>query len=159
VVNDNSAQKPIQSSSHLLRESNKNGHEGISSLPTEETLPLPRVEQSHKIIPLPRHTIVQSKIVQDKRDNLKFITSKMIDNAVAPVDNEIAIITILPEKKKLKVVHINELGDPVTVSPNIAKSHEHRSLVKFINREINTSLPSSGNTGFNIFKTKAPPSN
>ena len=83
----------------------------------------------------------------------------MIDNALAPVDNEIAIITILPEKKKLKVVHINELGDPVTVSPNIAKSHEHRSLVKFINREINTSLPSSGNTGFNIFKTKAPPSN
>ena len=63
----------------------------------------------------------------------------MTDNAVAPVDTAIAIVTILPEKKKLKVVHINELGDPVTVSPNIARNSRTPFFqVKFINQEINT---------------------
>jgi len=59
------------------------------------------------------------------------------------------------------VVHINELGDPVTEIPNVVRNYEHHSFqVKLLNQEVYTSPSSySGNTGFNIFKTKTVPSN
>ena len=160
LVKNNSLQKQTRSSSaHLSGENNNDSSVGISSLSPEEKVPALPGQKSNKINPLFNHTIIRSKIFQDKKEKEESVVQKITNNAIGPVDTVISIVAILPEKIKLKVVHINELGDPVTVSPNIAKSHEHRSLVKFINREINTSLPSSGNTGFNIFKTKTPPSN
>ena len=96
-----------------------------------------------------------------QKEKEEFITQQITNNALQPVDTAINIVAILPEKKKLKVVHINELGDPVEETPNIARNYEHHSFqVKLINQEVYTSPPpSSGNTGFNIFKTKTAPSN
>ena len=162
LVKNNSVQKQIQpSSSRLLTESNNDTSAVISSLPVEKKLPALSVEKSNKINSLFDHNIIHFKIVQDKKENEEFITQKITIKAVVPVDAAISIIAILPEKKKLKVVHINELGDPVTEIPNFVRNYEHHSFqVKFLNQEVYTSPSSySGNTRFNIFKTKNPSSN
>jgi hypothetical protein len=161
LVKNDSVQKQIQSSaSPLLRESNKNTAAVIPSMPTEKKLKVLFVDKSSKINASINHKIIPFKIVQDKKEKEEFSTQKIANNAIAPVDTVISIVAILPEKKKLKVVHINELADPVIEPASIARSYERRSFqVKFINHQLNTSPPSSGNTGFNIFKTKPTPSN
>ena len=160
IVKNNPVKKQTQSAHpHLLNKNETDRAIDISSLSNEKKSPPLSVEKSNKINSVFKHNILQLKPVRNKREKEEFITQKITINAALPVTTAISIVATIPEKKKLKVVHINELGDPVTESPNIARSREHRSLVKFINREINTSLPSSGNTGFNIFKTKTVPSN
>ena len=74
----------------------------------------------------------------------------------SPVETTLAVS---PFKKKLRVVHINELGDPGEETLNIARYYERRSFqVKLINQEVYTSSSrSSNNTGFKIFKTRTPP--
>jgi len=70
-------------------------------------------------------------------------------------------LAVAPVKKKLKVVHINELGDPVEETSNITKSYEYHAFqFKLINKQVDTysSLPVN-NTGFNILKLKNAPSN
>jgi len=160
LVKNNPVPKQTQSAlPHLLNQNKTDRAIVISSLSNEKKSPPLSVEKSNKINSVFKHDILQLKPVGNKEEKEEFITQKITINAALPVTTAISIVATIPEKKKLKVVHINELGDPVTESPNIARSHDHRSLVKFINREINTSLPSSGNTGFNIFKTKTVPSN
>jgi hypothetical protein len=162
LVKNNSIQKQIQSSSsRLLKESNNDTSAVISSLPVEKKLPALSPERSNKINSLFNHNILGVTIIQDKKEKEEFTTQKITNNAVAPVDTAISIVAILPGRKKLKVVHINELDDSVTETPNIARNYEHRSFqVKLINQGVYTSPPpSSGNTGFNIFKTKNLPSN
>ena len=64
-------------------------------------------------------------------------------------------------KKKLKVVHINELGEPAEELPETAHhSNLHYFQLKLANQEVyrSTSL-TSNNTGINLFKTKISPSN
>jgi hypothetical protein len=162
LVKNNSVQKQIQpSSSHLLPAINKQTTAVISSQSNEKKLPALSIEKSNKINSLVNHNKIPLKIVRDKKEKEEFITQKITNNAVVPVNTAISIVALLPEKKKLKVVHINELGDPVAEAPIIARNYEHRSFqIKLINQEVYTSPPpSSGNTGFNIFKTKNVPSN
>lgn len=66
-----------------------------------------------------------------------------------------------PKKRRLKVVHINELGDPVEETLTTVRSYErHPFQLKLINQEVYSGVSSSlNNTGFNIFKTKLPSSN
>ena len=73
----------------------------------------------------------------------------------SPVETTLAVS---PLKKKLKVVHINELGDPGEETLNIARYYERRSFqLKIINQEVySSSSRPSNNTGFKIFKTKTP---
>ena len=73
-----------------------------------------------------------------------------------PVDTTISIVANLPEKKKLKVVHVNELGDPVSESPNIARySEQHSFQFKIMNQEVYTRSSSAvTQKGFKIFTTK-----
>ena len=112
-----------------------------------------------KINTVINHKAMQVEIVQNKKEDV--ITHEIENNAAMPVDTLISIAATLPEKKKLKVIHINELSDPVAETPNVARSSEHYSIeFKFINQKVYTE--STGNshiTGFNIFKTKNPPSN
>jgi hypothetical protein len=63
--------------------------------------------------------------------------------------------------KKLKVVHINELGTPVILPYNLAHVDDYGPVqIKLINQEIyNNSSTLSNNTRFNIFKTRNSPSN
>ncbi len=72
-----------------------------------------------------------------------------------------APVAIAPVKKKLKVVHINELSEPGEKTLNTARYYERRSLkLKFNNHTVytNSSLPMDY-TGFNILKLKNAPSN
>ncbi|HYM94972.1 MAG TPA: hypothetical protein VET23_12580 [Chitinophagaceae bacterium] len=61
-----------------------------------------------------------------------------------------------PAKKKLKVVHINELGDPITESSDMVRSPDiHTFQVKLANGEVFVDPPiASRTTSFTIFKAK-----
>jgi hypothetical protein len=118
------------------------------------------------------------------------INHKKINSGIAPVKSVIAsvefkeqkdiaatpTISILPvqipitetttavaitEKKKLKVVHINELGDPVLEPRNTVPPDDYSAIqFKLINQQVYTSSPAPSNsTGFNILKSKNVPSN
>jgi len=89
--------------------------------------------------------------MQQEQAMLSPVSDSFIENTIAAA----------PVKKKLKVVHINELGEPVSEAPNTARYYEHRPLqFRFINQQVYTSssLPLNS-TGFTIFKTKSVPSN
>jgi hypothetical protein len=76
-----------------------------------------------------------------------------------PADTLSYIASALPVKKKLKVVHINELGDPVEISPDIAgKKDLHSFQLKLARQEAYTNPSVAFNkNGFTIFKTKSSP--
>jgi hypothetical protein len=80
-----------------------------------------------------------------------------------PVVEAIAVSNpiIAAAPKKLKVVHINELGTPVILPYNLAHVDDYGPVqIKLINQEIyNNSSTLSNNTSFNIFKTRNSPSN
>ncbi len=72
------------------------------------------------------------------------------------------IVAAVPEKKKLKVVHVNELTDePGEETLSTARNYEHQPFkLNFINQQIfsSSSLPES-KPGFTFFKMKITPSN
>jgi len=72
------------------------------------------------------------------------------------VDTAISIAVNLPEKKKLKVVHVNELGEPAEISPDVARNSIIRSFqFKFAGEEVYNTHPEKSNTsGFTILKSK-----
>jgi hypothetical protein len=108
-------------------------------------------------------TIISPKIksisrVADTVSNQNAI-AQSVDIESQPVHNSLNLASVIPAKKKLKVVHINELGDPVEESPDVARSADiHSFQFKLANGEayINTSGTSKATT-FAIFKTKASP--
>ena len=160
LVKGNSVQKQTQSpSSHLVTKSNNDSAAAMTSLPNEKKLPAFSVEKSNKINSHVNHKITPVERVAGKTGREEYMVQKITNNAVVPVSTAINIVAILPEKKKLRVVHINELGDPIIEIPIVARySDRHSFQLKIINQEVYTSsLPSGGNTGFNIFKTKNVP--
>jgi len=130
---------------------NKHTSVVISSLSTKNKM---AVHAINKINTNFNHKILSTEIVQNKKEEK--ITRELNYNAVMHVDTAISIVANLPERKKLKVVHINELGDPVSESPNIARYNEQHSFqFKFMNEEVYTrSSPPAINTGFKIFTTR-----
>jgi hypothetical protein len=159
LVKKNSVQKQTQlPSSHLSAKSNIDTVAALSLLSTEKKLPAFSVEKSNKIKSHVNHKITPVETVTGKTGKEEDMVQKITNNAVVPVSTTISIVAILPEKKKLKVVHINELGDPVAETPNIARfADRHTFQLKLINQEVYTSALPSANTGFNIFKTKNAP--
>ncbi len=84
--------------------------------------------------------------------------------AILPVQipvTETTTAVVLPAKKKLKVVHINELGDPVLEPRNTMHPDDYGVIqFKLINQQVYTSSPLPSNSiGFNISKSKNVPSN
>ena len=72
------------------------------------------------------------------------------------LDTNSTISIVLPAKKKLKVVHINELGDPIFESPDMTRNSDKHSFKLKLAREeifVNSSVVSK-TTGFTILKTK-----
>ena len=71
----------------------------------------------------------------------------------------ITILAMLPAKRKLKIVHINELGDVVEVPLNIACNTDYHTFqFGLIGQQVYTSASiNANNTGFNIFKTSNSP--
>jgi hypothetical protein len=158
LVKKNSVQKQTQlPSSHLSAKSNIDTVAALYSLSTEKKLPAFSVEKRNKINSPVNHKITPVETVTGETGKEDMV-QKITNNAVVPVSTTISIVAILPEKKKLKVVHINELGDPVAETPNIARfADRHTFQLKLINQEVYTSSLPSANTGFNIFKTKNAP--
>ena len=70
-------------------------------------------------------------------------------------------IALLSNTKKLKVAHINELGDPVPEVHSRVRIADYRSIqIRLINQEVYTNAsPEINSPGFNIFKTTNAPSN
>lgn len=79
--------------------------------------------------------------------------------APQPMEPSLNIAAAPPANKKLKVVHINELGDPVEESPGMAHSADvHSFQLKLARQEVyvNSSVASRA-TGFTILKSKTSP--
>lgn len=125
----------------------------ISSLPSEKKMPASPLENRTKINSFLTRQIIKPKIVPDKKE--EFIEQKIISTAAVSVDTVISIVSNLPEKKKLKVVHINELGYPVSEPPVVARNTEYHSFqLKLLDQEIYTGSPSANTTRLKIFTTK-----
>ncbi|HEY5370956.1 MAG TPA: hypothetical protein VIJ75_18380 [Hanamia sp.] len=86
----------------------------------------------------------------------KTLVTEEESNFVKPIDTLSYLATIQPEKKKLRVVHINELGDPVETFPEIVRnSDKHTFQFKIANQEIYINPTTASNTnGFTILKIK-----
>ena len=106
--------------------------------------------------------------VKSAIDPVVFIEQKDIPTtpiiSILPVQipvTEITTTVAVTEKKKLKVVHINELGDPVSEPRNTTHPVDY-SVIQFrlINQQVYTSAPASSNSfSFNISKSKNVSSN
>jgi hypothetical protein len=133
---------------------NKDTTSIISSLSSKNELPGKSVHEINKTKASKHPNIIGSEIVQNKTE--VGITQQLTNSAVTPVDTVISLVANVPVKKKLIVVHVNELGDPVAESPNIARNNEQHSFqFKFMNQEVYTrSSPTVAKTGFKIFTTK-----
>ena len=78
--------------------------------------------------------------------------------AVKPVDTALTVV-ITTIKKTLKVVHVNELGDPVDVQREIAGKKElHSFQLRLASQEVYNGKPVALNKKeFTIFSTKSSP--
>ncbi len=96
---------------------------------------------------------VENVVAEYKKQ--EFIEPQKI-NATAPLDAHLHITAIVPEKQKLQVVHINELGESQEESSTLARKTEiHSFQMKFANQEVFVkSSSSSPKTHFTIFSTK-----
>lgn len=150
-----------------------------SKATSEQGVPLMPLKKSEMVIVSPsptQHVSISAPSVQTIPN--KFLRKKVIKDQVVPVFinykkiekekpaviatdsiDRIESIAIVPAKKKLRVVHINELdpAEPVIITQsNVRPSPK----LKFINPETYTSfsLPVA-HTGFTILKQKQAPSN
>jgi hypothetical protein len=157
LVKNDVPQKKINSSSVPII--NRDTSAIITSSLNENKIATHSINKIEKINTAINHKTIPIEIVQGKKE--EGISQEIKNNAVMPVDTATSIVTNLPEKKKLKVVHINELGVPVTEPPVIARNSEtHSFQLKLLNQEIYTgSSLSSNNTRFKIFTTTNIPSN
>ena len=109
----------------------------------------------------PANDIVKKEVTEPANLDVSKVIQQQLAIVPPLVDSSVGVkLAMAPVKKKLKVVHINELGDPEETS-NTARYSEHHSFqLKLINPEVYSisSLPSNS-IGFNIFKSKNPFSN
>ena len=104
-----------------------------------------------------RH-IIPTKVVAEVRSNdvvVNYPEQEPIAKPLEIVKNN-STTTIIPPKKKLNVVHINELGDPVIETSDITRIPDmHSFQLKFGNGEVLSNSPiASKSSGLIILKTK-----
>ncbi|MBC7829132.1 MAG: hypothetical protein H7122_15385 [Chitinophagaceae bacterium] len=92
-------------------------------------------------------------------DTVKKSLPPFIVNTVKPVDT-IALITVAPQRKKLRVVHINELGKPMEQEIQFARSNVLPAFeAKVFRQDRSAGFSLSRNFSDNIVKIKLSPSN
>ena len=110
-------------------------------------------QRNRRIIPTQVSTKVQSNepVIDDAEQDHVAKPVQIVGNSTAAV---------VPPKKKLKVVHINELGDPIMETSDITRIADmHAFQLKFGHGEVLSNSPiASKSSGLIILKTK-PPSN
>jgi len=158
LVKNNIPQKKINSSSlPLIIKDTSAVTTSLSK--NENKITTHSINKIEKINTAINHKTIPTEIVQNKKE--ESIVQEIKNNAVILPDTSASIVTNSPEKKKLKVVHINELGVPVSEPAVIARNSESHSFrLKLLNQEVYTSssLPAN-NTRFKIFTTTNIPSN
>jgi hypothetical protein len=144
-------------------------------LPVQENVStvVPAVDNSNTVTIQKDQPVNHKKVitgnapVQPAIDPVLFIEQKNMlatqTITVSPVQIPVTETTTVAVtvKKKLKVVHINELGDPVSAPRNMVHPDEY-SVIQFrlINQQVYTSSPvPSTSIGFNISSSKNVPSN
>ena len=87
------------------------------------------------------------------------LSDETIAKSLQPIDIVPNVTVVIPPKKQLKVVHINELGDPVEELPNVARNAEtHSFQLKLANQEVFVNpAVTSRPPGFTILKSKTSP--
>ncbi len=132
-----------------------------TSLIEKKEIPEPSIKSNNKKAhanDLMKIEQILSATISDQPDIQKKLPTLNPPIINTPVETTFTLATV---KKKLEVVHINELSDPGEEASNIARYYERRSFkLKLINKEVYTSsaLPVKY-TGFNILKLKNAPSN
>ena len=125
-------------------------------------------EIKNKIVSVPNRSVQRSQGIA----RAKVVAKVHIDDLVTsypekePLAKYLEIIkansttAVVPPKKKLKIVHINELGDPVLETSDITRIADiHSFQLKFGNGEVISNSPmASKSSGLIILKAK-PPSN
>jgi len=133
----------------------KDTHSLASSLSNKNKLPLHSTYEVGKRNTPVKKDIAVEEIIQNKKE--AEVSKELGKPAVTPVDTLMnLVINNAPLKRKLMVVHVNELGDPVAESPNVARNNEQHSFqFKFMNQEVYTrSSLTVTKPGFKIFTTK-----
>ena len=133
-----------------------------------------RIDGTHKAKNETGTELIKDKIVstsnkpaQKNRRIATEVAAKVQSNEVVmnypeqePVAKPLQIIknsstAAVPPKKKLNVVHINELGDPVTEFSDVTRIEDiHSFKLKFGNGEVFSNSPVSKPSGLIILKTK-----
>jgi len=140
--------KPVSKVKEVNKNDNGNSVESINDK-TVVTSKKP-VQKNHRII----QTDVATKI-----SHVDIIISDLEQEPVAKplqITNTNSTAAVIPQKKKLNVVHINELGDPVIEFSDITRIEDiHSFELKFGNGEVFSNAPiASKPPGVIILKTK-----
>ncbi|MDQ6845269.1 MAG: hypothetical protein M3Z92_13115 [Bacteroidota bacterium] len=126
---------------------------------SSEKKPVSSIESHEKIMNSVDRKIFTIGNITIKNEQEKITAPEISNNTISPADIRSNIVAIVPERKKLPVVHINELGDPVEEPPIMAhKTETHSFQIKIANQEVFV-IPSitSRKTGFTILSTKNSP--
>jgi len=143
--------KKINNSTLKVKEVNKNENENVTISEKDKI-----ATASNKPIQRTRHIVATASAkVQSNSAGINYPEQEPIAKPLQIVNN--STIAAVPPKKKLNVVHINELGDPVTESPDITRIEDiHSFKLRFGNGEVFSDSPVvSKPSGFIILKTKA----
>lgn len=105
------------------------------------------------------NTITNINKEPSETNNNQMAANEIILSVPAIDSSVVTTVGTVPAKKKLKVVHINELGDPVEVSSEIAHNTDlHSFQLKLATQEVyDKSSVASNITGIPILKLKTSP--
>lgn len=163
ITTDTNENNLVQNNNPQIQIKEPSVHENLSvKKKTLATIPVVTVEKTiAPKIAIKKDNI--NTIAVAKKEPL--ITNNQVDdndiNSFKQVSDSpvIAVVAITPVIKKLKVVHINELGDPVEISPDVANKRDlHSFQLKLAGQEVYINPSTAFNkTGFTILKTKSSP--
>ncbi len=135
-----------------LIKASHNDVEQPASITVVDTTPPAGMKNQDELNQKKKETLT-SPSIEVKSDDI--VKKEIMDIAAIPVDTAISIVANAPVKKKLRVVHVNELGDPVN-EPFQYKKYDDKasSRLRFMNQQV-LSLPSvEAQTDHKIFSIK-----
>ncbi len=147
-------QQPKETKKPVLKveEVNKNENQNSAELINDEIAATPNkpIRRNRRIIPTKVVTKIHSDDVVISYPEKKPVVKPL------QIINTNPTTAVFPQKKKLNVVHINELGDPVIKSSDITRVTDiHSFQLKFGNGEVLSNSPiASKSSGLIILKTK-----
>jgi hypothetical protein len=144
-------EKKLNQPSLTTEEANTDKNESGTELINDKIVPVPNkaAQRKRRVVATEIATKVQTNDVATNYPEQPFAKPLRITNNPTTAS--------VPPKKKLNVVHINEMGDPVIEFPDITRIEDiHSFKLKFGNGEVFSNSPTvSRPSGFIILKTKA----